>query len=249
MSGLDLIEVSVDGPARAVFTTRRGGVSTGDYAGLNLGATTGDRPEDVRANRAALCAALGLDPERMTMGHQVHGAGVREVDAPTRPGRFLGALAGWPEGDGLASDRPGLGLVVLGADCLPVLLWRRDRARVAAAHAGWRGLVGGVLQAAVASLGDPARTGAAIGPGIGPEAYEVDDELRSRFARAFGSGVVRDRGVDLAAAARTALERAGVPGSAIVTVPACTSSEPDRFFSYRRDGARCGRQGGVVWAL
>lgn len=247
MSAPAPIEVATDAPVRAVFTTRAGGVSEGPYAGLNLGATSGDRPAAVRANRAALCALLGLDAERVTMGHQVHGAGVRPVGAPTRPGRFTGGLAGWPDGDGLVTERPGLGLVVLGADCLPVLLWRRDGGAVGAAHAGWRGLVEGVVEEALARVGEPGAVAAAIGPGIGPSAYEVGADVRERFAGRFGEGVVRGRAVDLAGAAAEALRRAGVPGSAITVVEACTASEPARFYSYRRDGAACGRQAGVVW--
>jgi YfiH family protein len=243
------IEVAVDGPARAAFTTRRGGVSEGRFAGLNLGADTGDRPEAVRANRRAVCERLGLDPERVSMGRQVHGAGVRALAGPSRPGRFTGGLRGWPEGDGLATSRAGLALVILGADCLPVLLWRRDAPAVAAAHAGWRGLLSGVLGAAVAALGGPGRVGVAIGPGIGPCCYPVSAELRDRFAAAFGPEVVRAPAVDLAAAARAALAAAGVPLSAIATVDACTSCEEERLFSHRRDGAPCGRQAGVVWAV
>lgn len=249
MSRPEFIEVTTDGPARAVFTTRRGGVSAGGHAALNLGATTGDDSAAVRANRLALCGALGLDADRVTMGHQVHGAEVRMIEAPTRPGRFAGGLVGWPEGDGLATARPGLGLVVLGADCLPVLLWRRDRPAVAAAHAGWRGLVGGVIAAAVARLDLADRVGAAIGPGIGADAYVVGPEVRDRFAATFGEETVRGRAVDLAGAARIALRRAGIPDSAITSVGGCTSSEPERFFSFRRDGAACGRQAGVVWGV
>ena len=247
MSVIRPIEVWTDAPVRAVFTTRTGGVSDGGYAGLNLGATSGDRPEAVRANRAALCEALGLDAERVTMGHQVHGSGVRVGDGPPRPGRFTGGLRDWPEGDGLTTARPGLALVVLGADCLPVLLWRRDGSAVAAAHAGWRGLVDGVVEEALAALGDPAGVAGAIGPGIGPEHYEVGDEVRERFAARFGEHVVHGRAVHLAAAAATALRDAGVPQSAITVLEACTASDPERFFSYRRDGAACGRQAGVVW--
>jgi hypothetical protein len=247
VSGLAIIEPSLDGPARAVFTTRAGGVSEGPFAGLNLGAATGDRPEAVRANRARVCAELGLDPERVTMGRQVHGAAVRPVDAPTRPGRFTGGLRGWPDGDGLVTERPGLALVVLGADCLPVLLWRRDAPAVAAAHAGWRGLVEGVLPAAVAALGRPDRVGAAIGPGVGPCCYPVSRELRERFAATFGEEVVHGDAVALARSARRALETAGVPSTAIHEIESCTSCEASRLYSHRRDGQRSGRQAGIVW--
>jgi YfiH family protein len=249
MSALELIEVATDAPARAVFTTRRGGTSAGPYAGLNLGADTGDRADAVRANRELLCEVLGLDAERVSMVRQVHGAQVLLIEAPSRPGRFTGGLRGWPEGDGLASRTPGLPLAVLGADCLPVLLWRRDEPGVAAAHAGWRGLVGGVVGRAAAALGEPGRLGAAVGPGIGPCCYPVSAEVRDRFAAAFGEGVVRGAAVDLAAAARAALVAAGVPAPAIRVVGACTSCEAGRLYSHRRDGAACGRQAGVVWAL
>jgi len=243
-----LLEMPVDAPVRAVFTTRVGGVSVGLPAGLNLGAEVGDEDGAVRENRALLAAALGVDAARVTMNRQVHGAFVREVDAPTRPGRFTGGLRGWPEGDGLATTRPGLPLLVLGADCVPLLLWRRDGVGCAAAHAGWRGLVGGVVGAAVRSLGEPGRVAAAVGPCVGPCCYPVDAALRDRFAARFGPETVRPPAVDLAAAARRELIAAGVPASAVTVVEACTSCEEGRFYSHRRDGAGAGRQAGLVWA-
>ncbi len=249
MSLPELIEVPTGAAARAVFTTRRGGVSRGSFAALNLGAERGDDDADVRANRALVCRALGIDADAVAMVHQVHASDVRRGGYPADRGRFLGALRGWPDGDGLVSDIAGAGLVVLGADCLPVLLWRRDRPGVAAAHAGWRGLVDGVLGGAVAALGAPTRIGAAIGPGIGPCCYPVSAEVRERFAEHFGDAVVVDAAVDLAAAARRALRDAGLADAAIHTVNACTSCEAERFFSFRRDGAASGRQAGIVWAL
>lgn len=248
MTAPELIEIDTGAPARAVFTTRRGGVSEGRFAELNLGSDLSDADDAVRRNRGRLCDALGLDPERVSLGRQVHGAGVRTLDAPSRPGRFTGGLRGWPEGDGLVTRRPGLALVVLGADCLPVLLWRRDEPAVAAAHAGWRGLIGGVLAAAVSALGSPERLGAAVGPGIAPCCYPVSREVRDAFASAFGEAAVRPPAVDLAAAARAALLAAGLEASAVQTVQACTSCESQRFYSHRRDGRSCGRQAGVVWA-
>ncbi len=95
----------------------------------------------------------------------------------------------------------------------------------------------------------PIALGAAIGPGIGVDAYEVGPEVRERFAATFGGDTVRGRAADLAGAARIALRRAGIPDSAISSVEACTSSDPGRFFSFRRDGAACGRQAGVVWGV
>ena len=249
MSGPGLIEMETGVPVRAAFTTRAGGVSTGPLASLNLSADRGDRDEAVRENRRRLAAALGLDAERVSMARQVHGALVREVAGDDDRGVFIGGMRGWGEGDGLVSRQPGRALVVLGADCLPVLLWRRDVPAAAAAHAGWRGLVGGVLEAAVAALGDPARTGAAIGPGVGPCCYPVSAEVRDRFAARFGDGVLAPPAIDLVAAARRALVMAGIPGSAVQSAGACTSCDAARFFSHRRDGDVTGRQAGVVVLL
>lgn len=244
--GPDLIEVPTGTAARAVFTTRRGGVSGGHFAGLNLGADGGDDDARIRANRVALCEALGVDAGRVQANRQVHGAGVREADGAEDGGRFAGALRGWPEADALLTREAETPLLVLGADCLPVLLWRRDAPGVAAAHAGWRGLVAGVVEAAVAALGAPERVGAAIGPGIGPCCYPVSAEVRDAFAGRFGPGVVQGEAVDLAGAARVALGGAGVPDAAVHVVDACTACDAERFFSFRRDGV-CGRQAGVVW--
>lgn len=247
MSAPEVVEVAVDAPARAVFTTRAGGVSEGPWSGLNLGADSGDEPGRVRANRRMLAGALGVDAGRVSMVRQVHGTAVHRIDEPSRPGLFTGDLRGWDEGDGLATGTPGLPVAVLGADCPPVLLWRRGRAGVAAAHAGWRGLVAGVLEEAVAALGDPGGLGAAIGPGIGPCCYPVSAEVRERFAARFGDAVVRGEAVDLAASARVALAGAGIPDGAITAVAACTSCEPARFYSFRRAGGPCGRHAGVIW--
>lgn len=239
--------MDTDTSARVAFTTREGGVSTDGYGSLNLGASTGDRPAAVRANRIAVCQRLGLDADRVSMCRQVHGSEAREVREPLRPGRFAGGLTGWPAGDALATEGPGLPLLVLGADCPPVLLWRRDTPRVAAAHAGWRGLVAGVLEGAVEALGGSDRAGAVIGPGIGAARYEVSYEIANTFARRFGPTVVRGRHVDLAGAARIALEGAGVPREHITTVSACTFDDERHWFSHRREGAASGRHGGLIW--
>jgi YfiH family protein len=242
-----VILIATDGPARAGFTTRAGGVSAGRFASLNLGPDRDDPDGNVRENRRRACAALGADPGAVSANRQVHGAAVRRVDGPPAGG-FVGELRDWPESDGLVTGTAGAPLAVFGADCLPVVMWRRDRPAVGAAHAGWRGLVAGVLEATVAELGDPAATGVAIGPGIGPCCYPVSGEVRDRFAARFGETVVAGEAVDLALAARRALTAAGVPDAAIATVPACTSCEETRFFSYRRDGRGTGRQAGIVWA-
>jgi polyphenol oxidase len=241
---LDVISVATPAGVTAAFTTRVGGVSTGSWAGLNLGVATGDDPDAVRENRRRLCLAVGVDPVGATLGHQVHGTDVRTVARPPYPGRFTGALAGWDEGDGLATEQAGIALVVLGADCLPVLLWRQDRPQVAAVHAGWRGLADGVLENAVRALGEATQVGAAIGPGVGPCCYPVDAALRTRFADRFGAATVHGDAVDLALAAEVALTAAGI--TRIAKVGECTSCTPERFYSYRRDGAHTGRHGGII---
>lgn len=239
----------VDGPAGAAFTTRTGGTSTGPYASLNLGGTVDDDPAAVTANRDAVCAALGIDARRVVAGTQIHGAAVRRVGPADGAGRFGEATSVWPEGDGLWTDAPEVPLAVFGADCLPILLWRRDRPGVAAVHAGWRGLVAGVVEAAVAALGSPGALGAAIGPGIGPCCYPVSDEVRGRFRARFGDAVIQGPAVDLAGAARAALTARGIAAGAIWTLETCTACDADRWFSFRRDGAPTGRQAGLVWAL
>lgn len=229
----------------AAFLTRRGGVSAGPWRGRNLSASTGDEPTAVRANRVRVCADLGLDPERVSMVRQVHGDGVVVADTPVRPGLFAGDLSGWPEGDALISRGPDVPLLVLAADCVPVLLWRTDGSAVAAVHAGWRGIVGGVLDAAAAALGGPA--GAAVGPAVGVCHYPVDAALRERFAREVGPETVVGEALDLASAATICLERTGISRTDTHVIRRCTACEPEDFFSHRRDGAPGGRHGAVIW--
>jgi len=245
--GLVFVRPPVDGPCGAAFTTRTGGVSSGPYTALNLAATVADAPDAVRANRELVCAGLGIDAHAVRVGTQVHGTRVHPAsDAPTRGG-FLDPAYRWPEGDGLISDHQGGAVGVFGADCLPVLLWHRDRPCVGAVHAGWRGLVDGILEAAVDALGGGGGLGVAIGAGIGPCCYPVSAEVRERFVTRFGAGVVHGPAVDLAGAARCALVSCGVPRSAVWVLDGCTSCEPQRWFSFRRDGAPTGRQAGLIW--
>jgi hypothetical protein len=235
------------GGVRAMFTTRRGGTSDAPYASLNLGAATGDDPRAVRANRLALARAAGFDPARAVALRQVHGAEVIEVGADCDVG-FAEHLTGIGDADALVTGLDGVALVVQAADCVPVLLWRRDATTVGAVHAGWRGLVAGVLPAAVSALG-PGEVDASIGPCIGACCYPVDATLRDRMATLFGADVVVGEAVDLRLAARRALTGAGLDGEGIGDVAACTSCDEGRFFSYRRDGARTGRQAGVIWRV
>jgi YfiH family protein len=247
LAGLGLIEVETGTGARAVFTTRVGGRSEGRFASLNLGPDRDDADENVRHNRARVCAELGLNEERVSMARQVHGADVREVVDGGAAG-FLGHLRDWPDSDGLVTSTAETPLVVLGADCLPVLFWRRDGDRVAAAHVGWRGLVADIVLNTVRAIGRPGELRVAIGPGIGPCCYPVSDGLRRRFGKRFGSAVVAGGAVNLALATGCALTEAGVASERISTIDACTACDGERFFSFRRDGAG-GRQAGIVWLV
>jgi hypothetical protein len=211
------------------FSTRRGGVSTGAFASLNLGLLTADEPDNVEENRRLLCAELGAAAERLALNRQQHAAVVNRAQAGRR---------GAP-GDGLWTDEPGVPMLKLTADCVPVAVARVDRPALALLHAGWRGLLQGVVARGVAALGGQTR--AVVGPAIGPCCYEVGPDVAEPFAARFGADVVRERTVDLWAATERALRDAGV--SSIERFDLCTSCQPDLFFSHRRDGGVTGRQG------
>jgi YfiH family protein len=219
------------GDARVLFTTRRGGVSEGPFASLNLGERTGDDPTAVAANQARLRELAG--GPTVARCHQVHGSVVvREPDARARP-----------QADGMATRVPGLAALVLTADCLPVAL--SAPGAVAMIHAGWRGLAAGVLAEGVAALRDLGAAGpvtAAIGPGAGGCCYEVGDEVREAFADV--PDAMDGRRIDLKAVAAARLRAAGV--AAIHDAGLCTMCD-ERFFSHRRDHGTTGRQGGVAW--
>jgi polyphenol oxidase len=226
-----VIRWEAPGPYEVVFSTRRGGVSEGPYASLNLGRMTGDVVERVDENRRRLCAEIGADVGRLALNRQVHSADVHRA----RPGQ-----RGEP-GDGLWTDEPGLPLLALAADCLPLALVRdgAEGAAVAVLHAGWRGLLAGIVEAGVAALGTVAA--ACVGPAIGPCCYEVGEEVARPFADAFGDDVVSDRRLDLWAAAERALRTAGV--ASVERVDLCTRCNPELFFSQRRTGLPRGTHG------
>jgi YfiH family protein len=212
--------LAIDLPgATAMFTTRRGGVSVGPFASLNLGLRTEDDPERVSENHERVRAQAGA--RRLARGRQVHGTHV-VVDAE-----------GIEEADGQVTTALDVAPLVLVADCLPVAL--AGPGRVGVVHAGWRGLAAGVVEAGAEAVGAVA---AAIGPGIGPCCYEVGDDVRAVFGT---SG----RTLDLKAIARARLEAAGV--REIHDCGLCTSCDPERFFSHRRDRGVTGRQAGLAW--
>jgi YfiH family protein len=210
------------------FTDRSGGVSAGPYASLNLSSSVGDDPDAVAHNRALIATVLGRPPASLTFLRQVHGTQVVEVD-----GRG-GALA---EGDGLVTSSRTVVLGILTADCAPVVM--AGPGAVAIVHAGWRGLVGGVVEAAVDAVGGATR--AWIGPCIHACCYQVGPEVTEAFARADLPVAAPDH-VDIPAGIRAVLERSGVVDVEVDN--ACTGHDA-RYFSYRRDGVT-GRQAGFV---
>lgn len=227
---------------RCASTLRTGGHSAAPYDSLNLAQHVGDDAAAVAANRARLVRELGLPAEPVWLD-QVHGRQTVEAAATTRG---CSADASW-------TARPGEVCIVMTADCLPVLFCADDGRCVAAAHAGWRGLADGVLEATVAALPvAPDRLLAWLGPAIGPAAFEVGPEVRARFVDEWPATASAFRPssrpghwmADLYALARARLQRAGL--TRISGGDRCTHSEADAFFSFRRDG-RCGRMASLIW--
>ncbi|MBT2868054.1 peptidoglycan editing factor PgeF [Chromobacterium violaceum] len=236
--------ISADWPAparvRTLVTTRNGGVSQPPYASLNLGAHVGDDPQAVAANRARLRDALPAEPAWL---NQVHGVAVADASA-------VGANP--PDADASFAREPGVVCAAMTADCLPVLLCDERGQTVAAAHAGWRGLCDGVIEATVAAMAlPPSDLMAWLGPAIGPDAFEVGAEVRQGFiakdAEADSAFVDIGNGkylADIYALARLRLRKLGV--SRVYGGDFCTVIDRDRFFSYRRDGVT-GRMVSMIW--
>jgi YfiH family protein len=223
--------------ARAVFSTRRGGHSSGPYESLNLGWLTDDDHRAVTRNRETLQSELGAP--RLSFVHQVHGADVRRITAGTEMPRER------PRLDGQATDQRDVALCALTADCLPIAL--AAPGVVAMLHAGWRGLAEGILARgvqAMSELGADGELTAAIGPGAGPCCYEVGEEVHEPFAAIPEAHAGRN--LDLKAIARHQLRAAGV--AHIADIGLCTiCSDPALLFSHRRDRGVTGRQAGVAW--
>ena len=225
-----LIRWEAPGPFEVAFSTRLGGVSGAAFESLNLGLLTDDEPANVEENRSRLCEAVGADPKRLSMNRQVHAAVVNRAQAGER-GR---------DGDGLWTDEPGLPMLKVTADCLPVALARTNgRPALALLHAGRLGLLEGILDAGVATLGG--KIAAIIGPGIGPCCYEVGDEIADAYRSRFGARALRGRNLDLWEVGERILHDAGV--AAVERLDLCTACDPERFFSHRRDAGVTGRQG------
>lgn len=234
MADLALIRWDAPGPYEIAFTTRRGGVSQGPHASLNLGRKNGDDPALVDENRRRACAAIGADADRLALNFQLHSATVNRAEAGVR-----GAV----QGDGLWTDEPDLPLLALTADCVPIALVRtRGRPAVAVLHAGRIGLLAGLVERAVSILGRG--LAAAVGPAIGPCCYEVGEEVRGPYRDRFGPEIIRDGRLDLWSASERLLRECGC--ASVERFDVCTACNADRFFSYRRDGKPHGGQGVVA---
>lgn len=233
----DGVELLVDEGARArgvlvAFSNRRGGVSRPPFDGLNLAASVGDRRADVMTNRARVARAAGFDAGALVLARQVHGCDL--LVARRGDSGVLG------EADGLIAREPGVVLGILTADCAPVLI--AGPGGVAVLHAGWRGLVAGVIERGLEALGEV--SAAWVGPCIHSCCYEVGPEVVDAFA-ARALPVAGDRRVDPSDAARAVLENNGV--ASVVVAADCTHCD-GAYFSYRRE-ATTGRQGGFVALL
>lgn len=236
------------------FSERRGGVSGGRYASLNLGPRGGDALDAVRTNRGRFLAALGLGDAPVLAPRQIHSADVTVVRAND------GALPSHVvAGDGVVTDIPGVALMVLAADCLPLLLYDPVRRVAGAVHAGWRGTAGGIAATAVAVMRDgfgcdPADVWVALGPAIGRCCYEVGPEVVDAVAAVTPLPLAdvcdpRPAGkamLDLVAANTAQLRAAGVSAMHIGALDLCTACGVDRFYSHRRDGEPTGRAGAVI---
>ncbi len=239
---IELIEPPWNAPesVRACFTTRRGGISRAPFDDFNLALHVGDAREPVLHNRGHLVTALGLSQQPEWI-EQTHGIHVVDLDRDTDRA-----------GDAAVCRTPGRVAAVMVADCLPILLCNRAGDEVAAVHAGWRGLVAGVVDAALAAMRSPAPELIAwIGPAISQAHFEVGDEVRAAYATAlpgseffFAEHRPGHWLCDLAGIAERVLETAGV--TSVTRAPHCSFREHELFFSYRRDGIT-GRMAGLIW--
>lgn len=245
MMGCELDLIIPDWPAparvRALSTTRTRGVSSSPWSSLNLGGHVGDSPGQVEENRGKLAQCVGIPASSFSFMNQVHGTSVVEL-----PGKSP------VEADACVTSQSRVPCLVMAADCLPVLFCDRAGTRVAAAHAGWRGLCEGVLEQTVARFDDPSEVMAWLGPAIGPKHFEVGAEVRDAFIEhapeareAFVPSSNPGRFMaNLYSLARQRLNSAGVAD--IYGGHWCTFTESDRFFSYRRDGVT-GRMASLIF--
>ena len=242
-------------PVDAIVTTRRGGVSAGRYATLNLSFAVGDEAANVHENRRRVAAALGTGPAAFVFARQVHGSGAEVVSAADRGRGTLGADDAIGPADALVTREPGTVLAILVADCVPIVLYDPAAHVLACVHAGWRGTVARAARAALAAMGSlgtrPEDVVAGIGPAIAPGSYQVGGDVAAAARDAFGEqapALLRPDAAggpgrwlfDLPTANRHILRAAGVPDSHIHVVATPTGPGPGLFFSHRAEHP-CGR--------
>lgn len=238
------------------FSTRLGGVSTGDFSSLNLGLRRGDDPEAVEENYRRFQRAAGLDGGLVTL-NQVHGDAIFSVTSASCKKTLLSPAAG--DGDGLMTDEPGVVLTVFSADCIPVLLCDPVKKAIAAVHSGWRGTSLGIAGKAVSAMAerfgsDPRDIAAAIGPGIGPCCFETHSDVPQAMERSFGAAARPFFGpdgcgkfhVDLKSIIRMTLVASGVSGERIDLSGACTACDERLFWSHRTMGNRRGSMAAAI---
>ena len=249
----ELLEYTLGTGVRAFTTTRLGGCSEGTYASFNINEYCGDRPDHIRANRAALCHELGIGPEALILPHQVHGTTVREIDAALLRHDAATRRALLEGVDAVMTDVTGVCVGVSTADCIPVLLYDEVHRAVAAVHAGWRGTAAGIGGVTVRRMRDefgcrPEDILAGIGPSIGACCFEVDAPVWEAFCRAphfspaehgraDGGGKFH---IDLKAVNARDLTQAGVLPEHITVSDLCTRCRPDVFWSHRAYGSERG---------
>jgi YfiH family protein len=239
-------------PVPHAFSAREGGISEGRYSSLNLGYSVGDDVTKVLENRRRFAHALGLDLNDVHTLHQVHGDTVLQAGEKSGEPGLLAPLSG--KGDALWTDRPEATVAIKNADCTPLLLVDPDGKRVAAVHSGWRGTELGIAARAVEELvrkgARPSRLQIAIGPSIRACCYEISEELAVRFQQKFGPAVIsrpRDKPhLDLVAAVVLTLRQCHIGPEQLDVLPHCTSCEPARFFSFRRDHGVTGQHYSLV---
>jgi len=224
-------------------TERTGGVSRGPFASLNLGLRSGDDVEAVAENRRRVTGALAIEP--FACVRQKHGARVVRA-GPARSGAgFLDPDEALGDADGIVTTSKGVAIAVLAADCVPVALADPATGRLSVVHAGWRGVAAGILPAALHAYASPGDVRAVIGPAIGPDHYEVGEDVALAVSAATDRGAVTSRvgsslRLDLPATVGCILREAGV--TKVERAEECTACLPKRFFSHRRDGEGAGRQ-------
>lgn len=242
---------------KACFTTRLGGVSSGEFASLNLGYKKNDSAANVKANFERVFKAMGIERERAALASQVHGSRICIVDE-AHTGRAVTGENGEPCFDGLATNRRGIALVTFYADCVPVFLYDARVKAIALAHSGWRGTVKRIAAGAVRTMAEafgsrPSDIVAAIGPAIGGCCFEVGAEVDAEFEKAgfdmrrFSNREAGGRGyIDLRGIVSETLKEAGLTSGNICVSGLCTKCEDQLFFSYRRDKGKTGSMAAIM---